>query len=37
MGEVFVFLYIPDNPAIVYYSVYVPSQDIAADNEIGLH
>ncbi|KAL7919515.1 hypothetical protein ACQKWADRAFT_322919 [Trichoderma austrokoningii] len=32
-GEAFVFLHIPDDPAIVHYSVCVPSQDVAADGE----
>lgn len=36
-GQAFVFLYIPDDPTTVHYSVCVPSQDVAADGETGLH
>ncbi|KAI0436899.1 hypothetical protein F4803DRAFT_556560 [Xylaria telfairii] len=28
-GETFIFLHIPDNPSIVYYSVCIPNQDVA--------
>ena len=36
-GEVFVFLHIPDDPAIVYYSVCVPNLGVLDDNENRLH
>jgi hypothetical protein len=37
IGQVFVFLYIPDDPAIVYYYVCVPSQDVLDNDENRLH
>ncbi|RYO97368.1 hypothetical protein DL765_011212 [Monosporascus sp. GIB2] len=36
-GKAFVFLFIPDDPTIVYYSVYVPNLDVMDDDEIRLH
>ena len=36
-GEAFVFLYIPDNPATVYFSVCVPNRDVVNDDETRLH
>ncbi|KAK4095957.1 hypothetical protein N658DRAFT_502103 [Parathielavia hyrcaniae] len=36
-GQVFVFLHIPDDPAIVYYYVCVPNQDVLDDDENRLH
>jgi hypothetical protein len=36
-GEAFVFLHIPDDPTIVYYSVCVPNLDVLDDDEIRLH
>ncbi|KAI0400705.1 hypothetical protein F4802DRAFT_609898 [Xylaria palmicola] len=36
-GETFVFLYIPDDPSIVYYSVCVPNLDVMEDDENRLH
>jgi hypothetical protein len=36
-GEAFVFLYIPDDPTIVYYSVCVPNLDVLDDDETRLH
>ena len=37
MGQAFVFLYILDDPSIVYFSVYIPNLDIIDDNEIRLY
>jgi hypothetical protein len=36
-GEVFVFLHIPDDPTIVYYSVAVPNLDVQESDENRLH
>ncbi|KAL2129652.1 hypothetical protein VTI74DRAFT_7486 [Chaetomium olivicolor] len=36
-GEAFVFLHIPDDPAMVYYYVCVPNQDVLNDDENRLH
>ncbi|RYP01932.1 hypothetical protein DL764_006027 [Monosporascus ibericus] len=36
-GEAFVFLFIPDDPTIVYYSVCVPNLDVMDDDETRLH
>jgi hypothetical protein len=36
-GEAFVFLHIPDDPTIVYYSVAVPNLDVQEDDENRLH
>ncbi|KAH8759304.1 hypothetical protein F5883DRAFT_426690, partial [Diaporthe sp. PMI_573] len=36
-GEAFVFLYIPDDPATVYYYVCVPNLDVLDDDENRLH
>ncbi|EGY23835.1 hypothetical protein VDGD_05273 [Verticillium dahliae] len=36
-GETFIFLYIPDDPTIVYYSVCVPNVDVLDDDENRLH
>ncbi|RYP19772.1 hypothetical protein DL766_008357 [Monosporascus sp. MC13-8B] len=36
-GEAFVFLHIPDDPTIVYYSVCVPNLDVLDDDENRLH
>jgi tRNA A-37 threonylcarbamoyl transferase component Bud32 len=36
-GQAFVFLYIPDDPSIVYYSVCVPSLDVMEGDEARLH
>ena len=36
-GQVFVFLHIPDDPATVYYYVYVPNLDVLDDDENTLH
>ena len=36
-GEAFIFLHIPDDPATVYFSVYLPSLDIMDNNETRLH
>ncbi|KAK2022210.1 hypothetical protein LX32DRAFT_677351 [Colletotrichum zoysiae] len=36
-GEAFVFLHIPDDPTIVYYSVRVPNLDVLDDDENRLH
>lgn len=36
-GQAFVFLYIPDDPAMVYYYVCVPNQDVVDDDENRLH
>jgi hypothetical protein len=36
-GEAFVFLHIPDDPTIVYYSVCVPNLDVLDDDETRLH
>ncbi|KAL2108990.1 hypothetical protein VUR80DRAFT_3119 [Thermomyces stellatus] len=36
-GECFVFLHIPDDPSVVYYSVYVPNRDVMDDDETRLH
>ncbi|KAL2015081.1 hypothetical protein VTK56DRAFT_6331 [Thermocarpiscus australiensis] len=36
-GQVFVFLHIPDDPAIVYYYVCVPNRDVEDDDENRLH
>ncbi|RYP56570.1 hypothetical protein DL771_011749 [Monosporascus sp. 5C6A] len=36
-GEAFVFLFIPDDPTIVYYSVCVPNLDVMDDDGTRLH
>ncbi|ROT35227.1 hypothetical protein SODALDRAFT_254478, partial [Sodiomyces alkalinus F11] len=36
-GQAFVFLYIPDDPSTVYYSVCVPHLDVLDDDETRLH
>jgi hypothetical protein len=36
-GEAFVFLHIPDDPTVVYYSVCVPNLDVLDDDETWLH
>ncbi len=36
-GEAFVFLHIPDDPTIVYYSVCVPNLDVMDDDENRFH
>ncbi|KAJ9226129.1 hypothetical protein DTO027B5_5813 [Paecilomyces variotii] len=36
-GQVFIFLYIPDDPATVYYHVCVPNLDVLDDDENRLH
>ena len=36
-GQAFVFLHIPDDPAMVYYYVCVPNQDVLDDDENRLH
>jgi tRNA A-37 threonylcarbamoyl transferase component Bud32 len=36
-GEVFIFLHIPNDPTIVYYSVCVPNLDVVDDDETRLH
>lgn len=36
-GQVFVFLYIPDDPATVFYHVCVPDLDVVEDDENRLH
>ncbi|PKS11157.1 hypothetical protein jhhlp_002918 [Lomentospora prolificans] len=36
-GPAFIFLYIPDDPSIVYFSVCVPSLDVKDDDETWLH
>ncbi|KAI1145883.1 hypothetical protein F4825DRAFT_442461 [Nemania diffusa] len=36
-GETFVFVYIPEDPSIVYYSVCVPNLDVMEDDEDRLH
>ncbi|KAK3933899.1 hypothetical protein QBC46DRAFT_462886 [Diplogelasinospora grovesii] len=36
-GQTFVFLYIPDDPTIVYYYVSVPNLDVLDDDETRLH
>ncbi|KAM0271972.1 hypothetical protein ACHAQH_008858 [Verticillium albo-atrum] len=36
-GETFVFLHIPDDPTIVYFSVCVPNLDVLDDDENRLH
>ncbi|KAK4643163.1 hypothetical protein QC761_0064990 [Podospora bellae-mahoneyi] len=36
-GQVFVFLYIPDDPATVFYHVCVPNLDVIEDDENRLH
>ncbi|KAI0095725.1 hypothetical protein GGR51DRAFT_544705 [Nemania sp. FL0031] len=36
-GETFVFLHIPDDPSIVYYSVCVPNLDVVEKDENRLH
>ncbi|KAK5146187.1 hypothetical protein LTR04_001103 [Oleoguttula sp. CCFEE 6159] len=36
-GEAFVFLHIPNDPAVVYYSVCVPNSDFEEDDENRLH
>ncbi|KAK0655611.1 hypothetical protein B0T16DRAFT_15030 [Cercophora newfieldiana] len=36
-GETFVFLHIPEDPAIVYYHVCVPNLDVLSDDEDRLH
>ena len=37
IGQAFVFLHIPDDPAIVYYYMCVPNQDVLDDDENRLH
>lgn len=37
IGQTFVFLYIPDDPTIVYYYVSVPNMDVLDDEETRLH
>ena len=32
-GEAFVFIYIPDDPTVVFYSVNIPSRDYDKDQE----
>ncbi|KAF1814806.1 hypothetical protein P152DRAFT_430801 [Eremomyces bilateralis CBS 781.70] len=36
-GQALVFLHIPDDPSIVYYSVCLPDQDVMDDDETRLH
>ncbi|CAK7265294.1 hypothetical protein SEPCBS119000_001439 [Sporothrix epigloea] len=36
-GQTYVFLYIPDDPSIVYYHVSVPNKDVRDDDECRLH
>ncbi|KAK3933949.1 hypothetical protein QBC46DRAFT_400881 [Diplogelasinospora grovesii] len=36
-GQTFIFLYIPDDPTIVYYYVSVPNLDVLDDDETRLH
>lgn len=36
-GETFVFLHIPDDPTVVYFSVCVPDRDVTDDDENRLH
>jgi len=36
-GQVFVFLYIPDDPVTVFYNVCVPNLDVLGDDENKLH
>ncbi|KAJ2974721.1 hypothetical protein NUW58_g8564 [Xylaria curta] len=36
-GEVFIFLFIPEDPSTVYYSVSIPQLDVMADGETRLH
>ena len=36
-GEALIFLYIPDDPVIVYYSVCIPNLDVQDDNETRLY
>ncbi|OAQ58949.1 serine threonine protein kinase [Pochonia chlamydosporia 170] len=36
-GQALVFLHIPDDPSIVYFSVCVPNQDVMDDDETRLH
>ncbi|KND86166.1 hypothetical protein TOPH_09209 [Tolypocladium ophioglossoides CBS 100239] len=36
-GETFIFLYIPDDPTAVYFSVCVPNLDVMDDDETRLH
>ena len=36
-GEAFVFLYIPEDPTLVYYYLCVPNQDVELDDEYRLH
>ncbi|KAI0550155.1 hypothetical protein F4679DRAFT_544171 [Xylaria curta] len=36
-GEVFIFLYIPQDPATVYYHVSIPSLDVSEEDENRLH
>ncbi|GAP83494.1 putative serine threonine protein kinase [Rosellinia necatrix] len=36
-GETFIFLHIPDDPSIIYYSVCVPNLDVMEDDENRLH
>ncbi|KAJ2971135.1 hypothetical protein NUW58_g9502 [Xylaria curta] len=36
-GETFIFLHIPDDPSVVYYSVCVPNLDVLEDDENRLH
>ncbi|KAL1845632.1 hypothetical protein Daus18300_014487 [Diaporthe australafricana] len=36
-GQTFIFLYIPDDPTVVFYSVCVPNLDVLEDDENRLH
>ncbi|KAI2741923.1 hypothetical protein DTO012A8_9953 [Penicillium roqueforti] len=37
-GEAFVFLHIPeDDPTVIQYFIYIPNQDVQADDELRLH
>ncbi|KAI8954159.1 hypothetical protein F4801DRAFT_534524 [Xylaria longipes] len=36
-GETFIFLHIPDDPSVAYYSVCVPNLDVLEDDENRLH
>lgn len=36
-GETFIFLYIPEDPSVVYYSVSVPNVDVIEDDDNRLH
>lgn len=37
IGEAFVFLYIPDDPTSIYYSIRIPNLDVQDDDENRLH